>query len=158
MYLNRDTLEITTSMCEQLLSCSRFMFILHRVIQECLPKSSQIPPWVSQNVPTRWLQLRKQLVKYMSNMSAASADLCRATCAFHALKGCGQALRGRNDLHHLSFQTSQIHQFWSHSWHGRKWMKYCTASWNEKILGDFLLLFFFVWDLQTLVFVSLFLS
>ena len=33
---------------------------------------------------------------------------------------------GGSDFYHLSHATTRLHAFWSHSWHGNKWMKVAT--------------------------------
>ncbi len=135
MYLSRDTFWRLLHQCvwKQLLSCSfhssSFSIFMIQSRVDFVPISRP------------WNFARKELAKYMSNASFVSADICRGTYAFHALEGCGQALRGtRKDLHHHSFQTPRIQQFWSHSWHGRKWMKFFTAS----LFWRFFVVVFFV--------------
>ncbi|CAE7657113.1 Rai14 [Symbiodinium sp. CCMP2592] len=60
-------------------------------------------------------------------MKALRPEAVRATYVFQALQRAGRALRGgTSDLYHLSHATTRIHAFWSHSWHGNKWMKVAT--------------------------------
>ena len=64
---------------------------------------------------------------HFSEMKALRPEAVRATYVFQALQRAGRALRGGgSDFYHLSQATKRIHAFWSHSWHGNKWMKVAT--------------------------------
>jgi len=64
---------------------------------------------------------------HFSEMKAVRPEAVRATYVFQALQRAGRALRGGgSDFYHLSHATTRLHAFWSHSWHGNKWMKVAT--------------------------------
>ena len=63
----------------------------------------------------------------IATMQPTRPEILRATRAHLALARCGQALRGHGrDMFHWSFETDQIQEFWSHSWHGPKGRKIMT--------------------------------
>lgn len=61
------------------------------------------------------------------SMKPVSADVIRAVQVCDALGNFGANLRKPwLSQHTLSYPTTKIRTFWSHSWHGRAWKKYVT--------------------------------
>ena len=67
----------------------------------------------------------KVVAQYVARMEVLRPDVLRVTRAHKAFRICGQALRPSytGDLYSESFRSERISCFWSHSWHGRDWMK-----------------------------------
>ena len=67
----------------------------------------------------------------ISGMEPVRPDIIQAVPAYEVVKRFGRVFRarGRASAHHsrVSFRTTKIEQFWSHSWHGPKWNKVLTA-------------------------------
>ena len=61
-------------------------------------------------------------------MEILKPEAMRATRAHKAFKSCSRALRktDTDDLYAESFTSERLSCFWSHSWHGRLWMKILT--------------------------------
>ena len=67
-----------------------------------------------------------KITQHVARMQLSRPEMLRVTSARHVLGRCGQGLRGdpaRSDLYGLSRQVNDIHEFCSHSWHGRAWEK-----------------------------------
>ena len=77
-------------------------------------------------------QIENLMAGYIATMQATRPDIIRAAPASSALACCAKPLRGfggRNFLHYSSpiSQNSRIKEFWSHSWHGPRWMVVMTV-------------------------------
>ena len=77
-------------------------------------------------------EIEKMMAGYIATMQATRPDIIRAAPASSALACCAKPLRGfggRNFLHYSSpiSQNSRIKEFWSHSWHGPRWMVVMTV-------------------------------
>ena len=68
-----------------------------------------------------------QVAAYVARMEIVQPEALRVTRAHKAFQGCARALRSRSgtvgDLYMESFMSDKVSCFWSHSWHGRTWMK-----------------------------------
>mmetsp|Transcript_28719 Transcript_28719/g.67532 ORF Transcript_28719/g.67532 Transcript_28719/m.67532 type:complete len:515 (-) Transcript_28719:263-1807(-) len=67
-----------------------------------------------------------KLVAFVANFTLTRAEMLRATPAHRVLSWLGMALHEGPfgaDWYRYSAQTTEISQFWSHSWHGNKWFK-----------------------------------
>ncbi|CAE7774987.1 ABCC12 [Symbiodinium sp. CCMP2456] len=63
----------------------------------------------------------------VTTMKPVSTDVLRAVQVCDALENFGANLRKPcGSRHVLSYPTTKIRTFWSHSWHGRAWKKYAT--------------------------------
>ncbi|CAE7409316.1 unnamed protein product [Symbiodinium necroappetens] len=71
------------------------------------------------------------LAQLIARMAAFCPDIIQAVHAYQAVKRFGhifRAQKGASASHRrVSFETTKIDQFWSHSWHGPKWNKAMTA-------------------------------
>ncbi|CAE7455737.1 unnamed protein product [Symbiodinium natans] len=64
----------------------------------------------------------------VASMEPTRAEIIRGVPVHCALRGCGQAMRGKQrGLYKFSRATADIDEFWSHSWHTSAWMKFFTA-------------------------------
>ena len=66
------------------------------------------------------------MATYVARMEVLRPEVMRVTRAHKALGRCGRALRSWTDDNYFfgeSFASAKISCFWSHSWHGRRWMK-----------------------------------
>ncbi|CAK9051477.1 unnamed protein product [Durusdinium trenchii] len=69
-------------------------------------------------------ELQFKVATYVARMEILTPEALRVTCAHQALRCCGRALRPLDDdLFGESVVSETISCFWSHSWHGRHWMK-----------------------------------
>ncbi|CAE7723699.1 HET-E1 [Symbiodinium sp. CCMP2592] len=86
-------------------------------------------PVKSPSSPQASLDGDKWMVDLVASMEPTRAEIIRGVPVHCALRGCGQAMRGRQlrGQHQLSRATTCIDEFWSHSWHTSAWMKYVTA-------------------------------
>ncbi|CAE7650348.1 unnamed protein product [Symbiodinium sp. CCMP2592] len=72
--------------------------------------------------------MEELLATIVSRLEPISAKCLRAVRAHRALRCFAQALRSPiPGMADASFETTEIDEFWSHSWHGRKWNKALTA-------------------------------
>lgn len=72
--------------------------------------------------------LEQLLAKFVSRMEPVSPECVRAVRAREGIRWFAQALRAPPGvMADKSFETTEIDEFWSHSWHGRKWNKALTA-------------------------------
>ena len=71
------------------------------------------------------------VAQLIARMEAFCPDIIQAVHAYQAVKRFGHvfwARKGASTSHpRVSFETTKIDQFWSHSWHGPKWNKAMTA-------------------------------
>ena len=68
------------------------------------------------------------IVDMVASMEATRPEIIRGVPVHCALRGCGQAMRGKQrGLYKFSCATTEIDEFWSHSWHTSAWMKFVTA-------------------------------
>ena len=74
-------------------------------------------------------------------MEILKPEAMRATRAHKAFKNCARALRKTNtdNLYAEGFTSERISCFWSHSWHGRLWMKIFTLMMRYNGLPSVLL-------------------
>ncbi|CAE7703772.1 unnamed protein product [Symbiodinium sp. CCMP2592] len=68
------------------------------------------------------------IVDMVASMEPTRPEIIRGVPVHCALRGCGQAMRGKQrGLYKFSCATTEIAEFWSHSWHTSAWMKFVTA-------------------------------
>ncbi|CAE7696810.1 unnamed protein product [Symbiodinium sp. CCMP2456] len=68
------------------------------------------------------------MVDMVASMEPTRPEIIRGVPVHCALRGCGQAMRGKQPgLYKFSCATADIDEFWSHSWHTSAWMKFVTA-------------------------------
>ncbi|CAE7650308.1 unnamed protein product [Symbiodinium sp. CCMP2592] len=73
-------------------------------------------------------ELEQLLATFVSRLQPVSTKSVRAVRTHEALRWFAQALRAPTGvMAEKSFETTEIDEFWSHSWHGRKWNKALTA-------------------------------
>ena len=66
----------------------------------------------------------REIASQVSGMEPAGPSILRATQAYNVLQSGGRALRWMNrDLYSHSAPVSSIQEFWSHSWHGSRYLK-----------------------------------
>jgi len=64
----------------------------------------------------------------IASMEPTRPEIIRGVPVHCALRFCGQAMRGKQrGLYKFSCATTEIDEFWSHSWHTSAWMKFVTA-------------------------------
>ena len=66
------------------------------------------------------------VANFLAKMEPTGPDILRATRACNVLRSGGLRLlrpRRRPDLYEYSVPVSKIEEFWSHSWHGQKYLK-----------------------------------
>ncbi|CAE6953438.1 rpl22 [Symbiodinium sp. CCMP2592] len=70
-----------------------------------------------------------EVAEVVARMESARPGIVRAVQAWRALSGLGKVFRSgaRRSMAPKSFPAHRIDEFWSHSWHGRKWLKAWTA-------------------------------
>ena len=66
-------------------------------------------------------------------------EVLRATPAHKAFEKCAQAFHPGVSQYHKSQQSDRIGRFWSHSWHGSRWMKVLTLLVQYNGLASILL-------------------
>ena len=68
------------------------------------------------------------ILAMIASMEPTRPEIIRGVPVHCALRGCGQAMRGKQrGLYKFSCATTEIDEFWSHSWHTSAWMKFVTA-------------------------------
>ena len=68
------------------------------------------------------------IVDMVASMEPTRPEIIRGVPVHCALRGCGQAMRGKQrGLYKFSCATTEIDEFWSHSWHTSARMKFVTA-------------------------------
>ena len=68
------------------------------------------------------------IVDMVASMEPTRPEIIRGVPVHCALRFCGQAMRGKQrGLYKFSCATTEIDEFWSHSWHTSARMKFVTA-------------------------------
>ena len=68
------------------------------------------------------------IVDMVASMEPTTPEIIRGVPVHCALRCCGQAMRGKQrGLYKFSCATTEIDEFWSHSWRTSAWMKFVTA-------------------------------
>ena len=90
--------------------------------------SDRGPPFDASEVGSTTPEVSVELLRSMQSMQPTRPGVVRGIPVFQVLQHAPQYWRqGLLDtLHRYSSETTEIDEFWSHSWHGSSWMKYLT--------------------------------